>query len=137
MTVLIDTGFFFALLDSSDKNHAAADTLMRTSVEEKILLSAVLPEAAYLIGSRLGYPTAIRFVKILSDAPLRFEWVSQADLARVAEIMETYAEARLDFVDCTLMAVAERLNITHIWTFDRRDFSMVRPSHAPYFELFP
>lgn len=51
--------------------------------------------------------------------------------------MSTYAVAKLDFVDCCLTALAERLNITKIRTFDRRDFSMIRPKHAEYFELLP
>lgn len=137
MTALIDSGFFYALLDADDRNHGAADELMRESREEILLLSSVLPEAAYLIGARLGYPMAIRFVRTLAASHLRFEWVVQSDLTRVAEIMEKYEDARLDLVDCTLMAAAERLDITHIWTFDRRDFGMVVPRHAPSFELLP
>ncbi len=35
------------------------------------------------------------------------------------------------------MVIAERLNITRIVTFDRRDFSVFRPSHCEYFELLP
>ena len=35
------------------------------------------------------------------------------------------------------MAIAERLNITRIATFDRRDFSIFQPSHCDYLELLP
>jgi hypothetical protein len=137
VTALIDTSFFFAPLDAGDRNHEAADHLARTNPEERIMLSSVLPEATYLISTRLGYSTAIRFVRSLAVARLRYEWVLQSDLMRVAEIMETYADARLDLVDCTLMAAAERLNISRIWTFDRRDFGMVKPRHMSYFTLLP
>jgi uncharacterized protein len=51
--------------------------------------------------------------------------------------MPQYASAKLDFVDCTIMAVAERLEIQHIATFDRRDFSIVRPAHIEHFILLP
>ena len=40
--------------------------------------------------------------------------------------MEKYADARFDFVDCCIMALAERLAITQICTFDRRDFSIFK-----------
>jgi predicted nucleic acid-binding protein len=51
--------------------------------------------------------------------------------------MAIYASARLDFVDCCLMALSERLNITQICTYDRRDFSMFRPAHCDYLTLLP
>ncbi len=59
------------------------------------------------------------------------------DLRRVREIAIAYADAEFDIVDCCIMAIAERLNITRIATFDRRDFSVFRPSHCEYFELLP
>ena len=36
-----------------------------------------------------------------------------------------------------IMALAERLNIHHILTLDRRDFRAMRPRHCPVFELLP
>jgi predicted nucleic acid-binding protein len=35
------------------------------------------------------------------------------------------------------MGVAERLNITRIYTFDKRDFGVFRPKHTQYLELVP
>ena len=60
-----------------------------------------------------------------------------ADLQRARAIMAAYPEADLDFVDCCLMALSERLKITQICTFDRRDFSIFRPQHCDYLELLP
>lgn len=51
--------------------------------------------------------------------------------------MQTYMQAELDFVDCAITALAERLHVTQICTFDRRDFSIIRPHHMPYFDLVP
>jgi len=48
-----------------------------------------------------------------------------------------YADARLDFVDCCIMALTERLDIRRVATFDRRDFSIFRPNHGDYLELLP
>ena len=33
--------------------------------------------------------------------------------------------------------MAERLQVTKIATFDRRDFQIVVPSHVDYFEIVP
>jgi len=51
--------------------------------------------------------------------------------------MTQYKTAKLDFTDTAIIAIAERLNITHILTFDRRDFSIIRPKHVDYFKLLP
>jgi uncharacterized protein len=48
-----------------------------------------------------------------------------------------YADSRIDFVDASVMAVAERLSITTILTLDQRDFRLFRPPHCQSFELLP
>jgi predicted nucleic acid-binding protein len=59
------------------------------------------------------------------------------DLFRTAAILEQYIDARFDFVDASVIVMAERLGIKRILTLDRRDFEMVRPAHIPHFELLP
>ena len=62
---------------------------------------------------------------------------SPHDLTRIGEIMTQYADANLDFVDCCIMTLSERLTITQICTLDHRDFSIFRPEHCNYLELLP
>ncbi len=59
------------------------------------------------------------------------------DLERAAEILEKYADSKIDYVDAVIMAIAERLNIKRILTVDRRDFSLFRPKHCDFFEIIP
>jgi predicted nucleic acid-binding protein len=63
--------------------------------------------------------------------------LTKDDAERATEIMEAYSDARFDFVDCCIMALSERLNITQVCTFDRRDFVIFRPKHCDYLELLP
>jgi predicted nucleic acid-binding protein len=58
----------------------------------------------------------------------------QRAVGNAGKPLNKYISADLDFVDCCLTAIAERLNITQICTFDRRDFSIIRPKHVHYFE---
>jgi uncharacterized protein len=51
--------------------------------------------------------------------------------------MNLYLDSKLDFVDCCLMALSERLNITQICTFDTRDFMIFRPRHVNHLEILP
>src|SRR5207244_1514487 len=58
-----------------------------------------------------------------------------ADAARVIEINDKYGDAEFGFVDATVMAMAERLNIQTVLTVDYRDFSIFRPTHCAAFRL--
>lgn len=55
----------------------------------------------------------------------------------MSSLMRQYQDAELDIADIAQVALAERLNITQIYTFDRRDFIIVRPRHTDYFDLLP
>ena len=43
----------------------------------------------------------------------------------------------LGFVDASVVAVAERLDIDTVATINHRDFRVVRPEHATAFTLVP
>ncbi len=78
-----------------------------------------------------------RFIRQLERSPLRFEQLRKSDLSRIREILKQYADARLDFVDASIVALAERLRIRRILTVDQREFRIIRPRHCDYFELLP
>ena len=59
------------------------------------------------------------------------------DWQRCAELAEQYASLRLDLIDASLVAVAERLGHTRLATLNHRDFTVVRPRHASAFTLLP
>ncbi|MFI7451443.1 hypothetical protein ACIBQX_28380 [Nonomuraea sp. NPDC049714] len=64
-------------------------------------------------------------------------WISYRPTRRMAEFVRTYEDARLDPADVSVVAIAERLAITHIATLDRRDFLLMRPRQVPAFRLLP
>lgn len=51
--------------------------------------------------------------------------------------MRDYADSRVDFVDCVIMAMAERLDVKRVLTVDRKHFSLFRPKHCEFFEILP
>jgi uncharacterized protein len=51
--------------------------------------------------------------------------------------MPSIAFANLDFTDVAIIALAERLHIEQVATFDRRGFALVRFRHRDAFELRP
>ena len=137
MTAILDTSFLFALTDQSDRNHERVLAVAQNSNETLVLPVAVLPEICYLIASRLGHQVMRHFVSSLSSQAVQVEPVTSEDLLRINEILKQYADSQLDFTDAAIVAMAERLTINRIYTLDRRDFSIIRPSHCDYFELLP
>ena len=135
-TVIADTGFVVALMNKTDSRHH--DVLPIYLQHPQILLpKTVLVEVAYLIGRDAGLSTTIAFLRNLPTS--RFQPIdpTSQDLDRVANILEQYLDSRIDFVDASVMAIAERYNAQIVLTLDQRDFRLFRPNHCPAFTLFP
>ena len=134
---LADSGFLFSLYDTASKRHTEAATLVRTESLQLLVPGVVLTETAFLFNRTGGVPAVVNFLDSLIVAQMRLEPVTLDDLRRVREIMATYADSKLDFVDCCIMALSERLDVSQVCTFDRRDFPIFRPKHRDYLELLP
>jgi len=137
MTVILDTSFLFALTDRCDRNHNQVLNVARNINEPMLLPGVVLTEVCYLLASRLGHPVMRQFLGNLVVSGMEIEGIAIADLERVEQILQQYADSQLDFVDAVIATIAERKNITCILTLDRRDFSIIRPRHCQYFQILP
>ena len=133
---LIDTGFMFAVLDESDSHHKSCATAFETETNT-LLPEIVLPELAYLLLRRADYKKLNKFLLSIVAGDFVLVPTELQDLKRAAEILEKYADSRVDFVDCVIVAIAERLNIKQILTVDRRHFNLFRPRHCDAFEILP
>ena len=49
-------------------------------------------------------------------------WLGEASLARAFRLMVVYDDRPMDLADASLVAAAESLRTTKIFTIDRRDF---------------
>ena len=78
-----------------------------------------------------------RFLSGLASSDIQLATIETGDLVRINTLLDTYADAALDFTDAAIVTLAERLNITQVATFDRRDFTLIRPRHCAAFELLP
>ena len=137
MSVLADTSFLFALANRNEAHHQACYAVAQTLHRRLVIPVTVLPEIAYLLDSRLGHAVLREFTRQLTQPGWIIETLTQADLVRAAELLEHYKDARLDFVDATTVALAERLRIRTILTLDHRHFRLMRPQHCAAFELLP
>ena len=135
--ILVDTGPLYAMADRDDGWHDRVRAFLDVSHRQLIVPITVLPEACYLIGTHLGAAAEVQFTRSVQRGEVKVEFLKKEDLARIVEVMDDYADARLGFVDASLVAVAERLKIRDILTTDRRHFSLVRPRHCGSFTLKP
>lgn len=136
MEIIADTGFIVALTNRSDKYHEAVKKIYYQ--QQTILIpQTVLAEVSYLIGKEGGTTAVSAWLKGLFKSRFTLIPLINIDILRTAEILEQYNDSRIDFVDASVMAIAERLRITQILTLDKRDFSIFRPKHCTVFILIP
>ncbi|NOX61909.1 MAG: PIN domain-containing protein [Chloroflexi bacterium] len=137
MTVIVDTSFIVSLINPAEAAHDACIEVALRFRDAFIVPLTILPEVAYLVESRLGHALMRQTIQEL----LRPSWIIatpvRADLVRAIALLEQYADAHLDFVDATVIAMAERLRVRQVLTLDRRHFHMVRPLHCDGFEVLP
>jgi hypothetical protein len=136
ITAIADTSFVVAIANRQDSQHQSClDVYDRQ--DEIVLPQSTLTEICYITARMSGNRGVRGFLQDLLESKYLLEPLSQQDIIRTAALLEQYADARPDCVDLTIVAVAERLNITRVLTFDRRDFSIIRPSQTTHLELLP
>jgi len=127
MPVLLDTGFVYAVLNRTEKYHAASVEVARQTRDTMLLPTPVIVEVAYLLLRDVGPIAVAEFLESLAST----------DMQRAAVVLRKYNDAHIDLVDSLIVAIAERLNIRLILTLDQRHFRMFRPQHCAAFELLP
>lgn len=134
--LLVDTGIFIAAGDRNEPNHQSCGDLLRSRTDLAITAPAVA-ETAWLIEDRLGPPAEASFLRLVTSDIFDIIDLVPHDYERCLELIETYDDLGLGFVDASIIAVAERLGQSTLATLNHRDFAVVRPAHRDAFELVP
>lgn len=136
--ILVDSSFLFTLYNQSDEKYELAQAFAAKSRESLFLIpDVILPEETFLFARHSKTPAVIQFLQSFAAAQPVLEPAIMGDIQRAAAIMAKYPTAKLDFVDCCIMALSERLGITQVCTFDRRDFIIYRRPNGEPLELLP
>jgi len=136
MIAIADTSFVLAVGNKKDSRHEVCTSVFKA---HKIIYlpQSTLAEIAYMLGRAGGSGAVANFLFILPIMKYQMLPLTAEDFHRTAQILQKYIDTCIDFVDASVAAVAERLNITRILTLDQRDFSLIRPNHCAYFEWLP
>ena len=135
LIAVVDSGPLYAAADLDDRHHDPVIASLAADGLRLVIPALVVAEVTYFIGTRLGADAESKFLAGLSsmevEAPAPDDWV------RIAELVREYGDLRLGGTDASVIALAERLDITTIATLDVRHFSVVRPRHCAAFTLIP
>jgi uncharacterized protein len=132
---IVDAGPLYAAADADDRDHEACVAALSQEALQLVVPAMVIAEATYFAGRMLGAPAESAF--LAGIARLDVEAPTSEDLARMAELVERYADFPLGGTDASVIALAERLEARVIITLDRRHFAAITPRHMPAFELRP
>ena len=111
---LVDSSFLFALFDYSSRQNRLATQFAKSTLAEFVVPDVTLTETAYLFNRAGGTPAMTQFISALVSLHPRLEPITEDTLQLVIEILKNYSDAKFDFVDCCLMALAEKLNIVQV-----------------------
>ncbi len=86
----------------------------------------MLTEAAYLL--RYNYEHVLILLRFIQESELLLAQLPDDAAAWFADFFKRYSDHEPQLADASLLYTAERLNLTDVFTFDRRDFSFYRLS---------
>jgi predicted nucleic acid-binding protein len=133
--LLLDTGALVSLLDRSQTYHAACRDVFEEWTGRIISTEAVLTEATHLLAQvKGGRAACVDF--FLSGGALLVP-SSLTSLRRVQVLLLKYADLPMDFADATLVALAEDVDTSVVFTTDRTDFAVYRVKDRKPFTILP
>jgi hypothetical protein len=133
--LLLDTGALVSLLDRSQTHHQKCSRAFADWTGPVVSTEAVLTEATHLLaGVRGGRAACVDF--FLSGGAILVPSTATS-LQRVRRLLDKYDDLPMDYADATLVALAEELDCTSVFTTDRTDFSVYRLKGRKPFRLVP
>ncbi|MHB0877211.1 MAG: type II toxin-antitoxin system VapC family toxin [Anaerolineae bacterium] len=121
--LLVDTGAIFAFAVRSDAHHdeAVAFTVAAHTDRRSLLLcDVVFAETMTLLKARAGAAVAVRVGAQLRRSTL-YQWLAlgpEAE-ARAWALFSRYTDKEWSYTDCSILAVAQLLGLSDVFTYDR------------------
>lgn len=138
--ILCDSGPLIAAAIENDDDYATCIdlfTALRLAQRRLLVPATVVAEVGYMIESLGDSSREALFLRAIAQGDFQTIDLTTADYERMAELVEQYADLPLGTTDASVIALAERFNITEVATLDRRHFTVVRPRHLAALTLLP
>jgi predicted nucleic acid-binding protein len=138
--IVCDTSPLAAAALSNDADHKACVelfTALHAARRELLVPATVVAAVGYLLAREAGARVESLLLRSMADGDFTPVDLSNADYARMADLVTAYESLPLGTTDASVVAIAERLGLTDVATLDRRHFTVVRPKHADALTLLP
>jgi predicted nucleic acid-binding protein len=124
--IIADTGFWLALANARDANHARAKAALARHRGPFITTWPVMTETCHLLVNRLSEKAAIAFIRSGALGAFEIFALESSHLSRIEALMTKYRDLPMDLADASLVILAEELGTGRILSTDRRDFGAYR-----------
>lgn len=105
--ITLDTSALFALLNRSDRDHVRVKQAFLEARRPHIVPIGILAEIGYLIERRLGQKALVAFLGDLQAGSFTLD-CGKEDVARIARLVQQYADLPLGLADACVAACAQR-----------------------------
>ena len=133
--ILVDTGPLVALIHEDDNEHRACKDAFASLNEPLGTVWPVLTKAIYLLSFSWEAQTAL--MEMIETGAVEILPLGVADIPRIRELMRKYRDLPMDLADAALVRVAEGERLRRVFTIDRHDFQIYRPSRIGRFVVLP
>ena len=134
--ILVDAGPLIALIDRGEADHETCVKALDHLTGPMVTTWPALTEAMYLLGSAGGWKAQSPLWRLVARGDLKLIDLDQALVKRTSTLMDKYSDVPMDLADASLVAVAEVLDVTRVFTLDS-DFRVYRWKGRKHFDLVP
>ena len=126
-TILVDSGALFAMTDPRDRYAAAARRFLEETTDAfYLVLDTVFSEGMTLIKARLGAAAAVSVGSRLHESTLfQLCYLEPADRRATWQVFTRYTDKDWSYVDCSILAIAQRQGIDEVFAFDHHFDQMI------------
>ena len=133
---ITDAGPIVALFDVDDAHHERCVAALPKLSRPLVTTWPCFTEAMYLLRREVGISAQEELWQWVDDGLLFLADLSEAERGRARRVMTDYRDRPCDLADATLVAIAETVNVTRIFSIDS-DFYVYRMTDGHHFEVIP
>ncbi|MGI8876451.1 MAG: type II toxin-antitoxin system VapC family toxin [Egibacteraceae bacterium] len=126
-----------ALANAGDRSHHAVAAVLAEWPGDLVIPAPVTAEIDFLLGRRCGRLARLAFLDDLARGRFGVASLDAAEHMEVRLLEERYAELDLGLADCSIIALARRLETRTVLSFDERHLRAVQPLQGGTFTLLP
>lgn len=135
--IIIDTGFFVALLCETDQfHHSALQARKYLNSKKWISTWPVLTETAYLLNKFESFKEFEKILALHEMGLLEIFDIKKIHVPLLKSVLKKYQKLPIDLADASLLILAEELGHGEIVSTDQRHFGTYRwKNHKPFTNL--